>query len=88
MKRLPKIDVPKAFDMVPMGGSVLMCYSPAELIEEADRRNARLSGEWYSVTILFSTKDRPTAIVTRSEQWAAAREERLMGLIKFAQSCI
>lgn len=44
MKRQPKIDVPKAFDMVPMGGSVLMYYSPAELIEEADRRNARLSG--------------------------------------------
>lgn len=87
MKRR-KITVSDAFDMVPMGGSVLMYHTPADLIAEADRRNARLSGEWYSVAILFSTKGTPMAVVTRSEQWATAREDRLLGLVRFSKSII
>lgn len=83
MKRR-KITVSDAFDMVPMGGSMLMYHAPAELIAEADKRNARLSGEWYSVAILFGAKT-PMAFVTRSQQWATAREDRLLGVVRMSK---
>ena len=88
MKRRPRITIAQAFDMVPMGGSVLMRWPVAELQAEADKRNARLSGEWYSITVMHdSFRDVTSALVTRSEQWASAREERLLGLMRFANGC-
>lgn len=88
MKRRPRITIAQAFDMVPMGGSVLMRCPVAELQAEADKRNSRLSGEWYSITVMHdSFRDVTSALVTRSEQWASAREERLLGLMRFANGC-
>lgn len=88
MKRRPRITIAQAFDMVPTGGSVLMRWPVAELQAEADKRNARLSGEWYSITVMHdSFRDVTSALVTRSEQWASAREERLLGLMRFANGC-
>ena len=88
MKRRPRITNAQAFDMGPMGGSVLMRWPVAELQAEADKRNARLSGEWYSIIVMHdSYRDITSALVTRSEQWASAREECLLGLIHFANEC-
>lgn len=88
MKRRPRITIAQVFDMVPMGGSVLMRCPVSELQAEADKRNARLSGEWYSITLIHdSYRDVTSALVTRSEQWESARDECLLGLMRFANSC-
>lgn len=78
------MSVAEAFDMIPPKGSMLMCYSIAELQHEADRRNARMSGEWYGVAVQVYPSREPIAVVTRTEHWEAARDDVLLGVMRFA----
>lgn len=86
MSSTRKISIAQAFDMIPMGGYVMMKCNELDVVAEAERRNALHNGESYSVVMCVNTIGQPQGVlVTRRENWASASDEMLLNLMHFAQ---
>lgn len=86
MNRMRKMGIAQAFDMIPLGGYIMMKQCEQEVIAEAERRNELRNGEHYSVVLCVDTLGRSQGLlVTRRENWASASDERLLNLMHFAQ---
>lgn len=86
MSSTRKISIAQVFDMIPLGGYVMMKCNEFDVVAEAEHRNALHNGESYSVVMCVNTIGQPQGmLVTRRENWAAASDERLLNLMHFAQ---
>lgn len=89
MSRMRKMGIAQAFDMIPLGGYIMMKQCEQEVMAEAERRNELRNGEHYSVVLCVDTLGRPQGmLVTRKESWASASDDRLLNLMRFAMKYV
>lgn len=72
---MKNLTIPQALDLIPLGGCALMPGLMAGVIRmETAKRNRRLGGEEYIVTVVAELKG-DYVMVERREAWDIARED-------------
>lgn len=81
--------IAQAFDLIPLGGYIIMKQCEQEVMAEVERRNELHNGEHYSVVLCVNTIGQPQGVlVTRRENWASASDDRLLNIMRFAMKYV